>query len=214
MTIDLYLMPASGPCRGALMVAKELDIPVNLKNVDLMKGEHLTPEFLKMNPLHTVPVLDDNGFYLYESRAIMTYLVNKYAAGHDLYPVDPQTRATIDRFLYFDVSSIGTGAKDIYFPTLFAKTPVDPEKEKQFKEKLALLDSALEGKKYLVGNKKTLADLSIYATLSFLETMNYDLSEFKNVTSWINGLKAELPYNKEVNEVPIQQLKKALGTDK
>lgn len=196
------------------MVAKELDIPVNLKPVNLMAGEQNAPEFLKMNPLHTVPVIDDNGFYLYESRAIMTYLVNKYAPGHDLYPSDAQVRATIDRFLYFDVTAISTGARDIYFPTLFAKTPVDPEKEKAFREKLSLLNSFLEGNKYLVGEKRTLADLSIYATLTFLGTFDYDMSEFKNVTSWMSRLKEELPYNKEVNEEPIQQLKQMFAPAK
>jgi len=214
MGIDLYLMPASAPCRSALMVAKELKLSVNIKNVDLMKGEHLTPEFLKMNPLHTVPVLDDDGFQLFESRVIMAYLVNKYSPGHDLYPTCPKTRAQVDLYLYFDVSAISVGAKDIYFPTLFAKTPVDPEKEKAFREKLAILNGFLEGRNYLVGEKRTLADLSIYSTLTFLETLNYDLSEFTNITEWINRLKGELPYNKEVNEEPIQQLKEALGVGK
>ena len=48
MTIDLYSLPASPPCRAVLMVAKELGIELNVKPLDLLKGEHMSPEFLKV----------------------------------------------------------------------------------------------------------------------------------------------------------------------
>lgn len=49
MTIDFYMMPASGPCRAALMVLKELNIPYNEKLVDLMKGDEMKPEFVAVS---------------------------------------------------------------------------------------------------------------------------------------------------------------------
>ncbi|KAF4531265.1 hypothetical protein B566_EDAN019338 [Ephemera danica] len=55
-----------------------------------------------MNPQHTVPTLDDNGFYIWDSHAINAYLVTKYGKNDSLYPRDPQKRAIIDQRLHFD----------------------------------------------------------------------------------------------------------------
>ena len=52
MTIDLYVMNLSPPCRAVLMAVKQLNLTVNIKQIDLRKGEHLTPEYLKVCPLH------------------------------------------------------------------------------------------------------------------------------------------------------------------
>lgn len=74
--------------------------------MDLSKGEHLTPEFLKINPLHQIPVLVDGDFKVSDSRAIACYLVNKKREESSLYPRDPQKRALIDQGLYMDASYV------------------------------------------------------------------------------------------------------------
>lgn len=103
MPIDLYYMDASAPCRSVMMTAKVLGVELNLKFLNLMSGEHMKPEFLKINPQHNVPTIDDNGFYLNESRAICAYLVNQYGKDDKLYPKDPKVRAKVDQRLYFDM---------------------------------------------------------------------------------------------------------------
>lgn len=110
MAIDLYYMVESPPCRTVLMVANRLNIELNLKTVDLSKGEHLSPQFVRLNPCHCVPTLVDQDLVLWESRAIITYLVNRYHPSHTLYPTDPKIRATIDKFLNWD---LGTFYKSI-----------------------------------------------------------------------------------------------------
>jgi hypothetical protein len=64
----------SANARAAIMTVFQLDAPVELVFVDLQKQEQTMPAFLKMNPNHRVPVLEDGDFHLWESRAIMQYL--------------------------------------------------------------------------------------------------------------------------------------------
>ena len=103
MPIDLYSMNASAPCRAVAMTARQVGVELTVKEINLLAGEHMTPEFLAMNPQHTVPTIDDNGLYLNESRAICAYLVNQYAKDDSLYPKEPKIRAVVDQRLYFDV---------------------------------------------------------------------------------------------------------------
>lgn len=74
--------------------------------MSLLTGEHLTPKFLKLNPVHQVPVLVDEDFVLTESRSIMSYLVNSRKPGSDLYPRNPRKRAVIDQRMYFDATNV------------------------------------------------------------------------------------------------------------
>ncbi|XP_013785972.2 glutathione S-transferase 1-like [Limulus polyphemus] len=106
MPVILYHVEASPPCRSVRMLAKQIGLDMQLKAVNLQSGEQNKPEFLKMNPQHCVPTLDDNGFYLWESRCIMQYIANKYAPDGTIYPKDPQKRAIVDRFLFFDMGTL------------------------------------------------------------------------------------------------------------
>ena len=67
----LYQHPMSANARAAIMTVYQLNAPVELVYVDLQKGEQNLPAYLKLNPNHRVPVLEDGDFYLWESRAIM-----------------------------------------------------------------------------------------------------------------------------------------------
>lgn len=100
--LQLYYASGSPPSRAVLQTIRVLGLAVEIKTVDLMKGENLTAEFLKLNPIHQVPVLVDGDFVLSESRAIMAYLVNSHKPGSDLYSEDPMKRALVDQRLYFD----------------------------------------------------------------------------------------------------------------
>lgn len=86
------------------MLIKQLRLNVEVKLVNLSAGEQNTPEFLKLNPFHQVPVLVDDDFVLTESRAILAYLVNKFKPGDALYPADPRARAVVDQKLYYDAT--------------------------------------------------------------------------------------------------------------
>lgn len=108
-------MPESPPCRAVMLVSKIANIPIETIHVDLSKQEQLKPEFVQLTPFHTIPLLkDSDGFLLRESRAISTYLVQKYAdSNNTLYSSDLRQRAKIDEFLYYDASTLFRAFSDV-----------------------------------------------------------------------------------------------------
>lgn len=78
-----------------------------LREINLFEKEQLNDDFIKLNPQHCVPTINDDGFILWESRAIAIYLVEKnHPGGHALYPLDAQRRAVINQRLQFDANTL------------------------------------------------------------------------------------------------------------
>ncbi|TMW39389.1 hypothetical protein DOY81_015531, partial [Sarcophaga bullata] len=73
-TFYLQCSNASPPVRACLLTLKALNLPFEYKRMNLMEKEHFSQEYLKKNPQHTVPLLDDDGHYIWDSHAIIAYL--------------------------------------------------------------------------------------------------------------------------------------------
>ncbi|XP_073817740.1 glutathione S-transferase 4 [Musca autumnalis] len=192
--MDFYYLPLSAPCRSVLMTAKALGLELNKKLLNLFEGEHMKPEFLKINPQHTIPTLVDNGFSIWESRAIMVYLVEKYGKQDDpLYPSCPQKRALINQRLYFDMGTLYQSFANYFYPQFKENKPADPELLKKLEVAIEFLNTFLSQTKYVAGDNLTLADLAILATISTFEAVNIDFSKFENVTKWYALVKETAP---------------------
>merc|ERR1712242_567342 len=98
-TMELFYHPVSPPARACELLAKLLKLDVKVTTLDLFNGDQMKPEFLAINPAHCVPTLKDGDLVLWESRAILQYMVNKYAPNSTFYPTDPVARAKIDFLL-------------------------------------------------------------------------------------------------------------------
>ncbi|XP_055591429.1 glutathione S-transferase 1 isoform X2 [Uranotaenia lowii] len=205
--MDFYYLPGSAPCRAVQMTAAAVGVELNLKLTNLMAGEHMKPEFLKLNPQHCIPTLDDNGFSLWESRAICAYLAEKYGKDDSLYPKDPQKRAVVNQRLYFDQGTLYQRFADYFYPQVFAKQPANPELEKKIYEALEFLNTFLAGGKYVAGDHLTIADLSILATISTYDVAKVDLAKYSNVSSWYARLRKEAP-GTAINEAGAAEFKK------
>ena len=106
--IEVHGVVFSPPCRLVYMTLDVLGIPFKNTYCHPFKGMHKTPEFLQMNPQHTVPTMVDGKLVLNESRAIATYLASmalKYGGNQTLYPSDVKIRAIIDQRLHFDAGT-------------------------------------------------------------------------------------------------------------
>lgn len=195
-----------------MMLAEALKIDFNKKYVDIMNGGCDTPEFKKVilsftvldwhysikliifqiNVCHTVPTIVDDGFTLWESRAILGFLADKYDNTGMLYPSDPQQRAIVNQRLMFDFTLYERyGA--YYFPRMTEKIPEDFEKFKKFEDFVAFLDEFLSKTKYAAGDKITIADYSLIASWSTVDVSEYDWTRFENIARWFDLCKKTLP---------------------
>jgi len=118
MPIELYGVPPSPPARTVALTLEKLRLDYEYKICDPLKGQHLDPEYLKINPQHNVPALRDGDFAMNESRAIICYLANAYDKSGKLYPTDAKVRARVDQRLYFDATA---------FYSTFAETVVSEQ---------------------------------------------------------------------------------------
>ncbi|XP_068157672.1 glutathione S-transferase D5-like [Drosophila tropicalis] len=208
--MDLYYSNTSSANRSVLMVAKALGLKLNVKVLNVQRGDQLKPEFVRINPQHTVPTLVDNGFALWEARAILTYLVEKYAKTDSLYPKDPKQRALVNQRLYFDIGTLNQSFMDYYYP-IFHSKPADPEAFKKVESAFGFLDIFLEGQEFVAGKQLTLADISILATVSTFDIFKFDIKKYPNVDRWYTNTKKVTP-GWEENWKSLTDMKAALDS--
>lgn len=213
MTIDLYYTKTSTQATAIRMIATALGVELNLILINLQAGEHLTPEFIKINPQHTIPTLNDNGFAIWESRAILTYLIDKYGKPNDaLLPSDAQTRAVINQRLYFDIDILYRNYLAALMGLVFAKQAPSAELLQKLQTAVDLLDSFLADKEWLAGgDAATVADYALAATTLGVQLLEVDFSQATNITRWLANSKESLA-GWELLEANAALLKSILST--
>ncbi|KAK4877102.1 hypothetical protein RN001_009608 [Aquatica leii] len=195
MAIKLYCLHTSPPVRSVYLTAAALGLQLELVEVNILKGDNRTEDFLKMNPQHTVPTLDDNGTIIWDSHAINIYLVSKYGKDKSLYPEDHYKRAIINQRLHFDSGMVFPVFLRIVMPILTGNTKTVPnnliEETAQVYE---FLDKFLEGSTWVAGNNVTLADFSLLSTITTLDDLvPIDSNKYANIIAWIKRGE-QLPY--------------------
>ncbi|CAH1367311.1 unnamed protein product [Tenebrio molitor] len=202
MAPTLYMLWPSPPARAVLMTAKSLNLALDLKEVDTTKGENKTPEFIKINPQHTVPTLvDEDGFVLWDSHAIMTYLVSKYSKDDSLYPKDLKKRALVDQRLHFDNGVAFALTLKILRPIIYhgVKKGVGQEEKDAIEEVYAFVEAFLEGRQWIAGDSVTVADYSLISTITTLNVLvKVDASKYSRVAAWLQ--RAETLPEYELNK--------------
>ncbi|KAJ7864599.1 thioredoxin-like protein [Mycena olivaceomarginata] len=168
-------------------VLHELKIPFELVSVDVMNGAHKTPEYLEKQPFGQIPYIDDDGFILYETRAICRYLAAKYPAS-GLIPTDPKANALFEQPRRASKAGFQLMMKGFGSP--YDQAVVDAQ--------LEILDKKLEGyeailskQRYVAGDNFTLVDLFHIPYAPLVASGGSDIMTRKpNVARWYNELIA------------------------
>ncbi|XP_055921903.1 glutathione S-transferase 1-like [Eupeodes corollae] len=205
----LYYATLSPPSRAVMLTAAALGVELDLRPINLLKGEHLTPEFIKMNPQHTIPTLDDNGVIIYDSHAICSYLVGKYGKDDKLYPKDLAKRANVDARLHFDSGHLFARGRMLFEPILYyGSTDCSIDKISYIQKCWDIMENFLKDDAYLCGNELTIADLCCITTITSVdEVAPINETKYPKLLAWINRM-SELPYYKNINEEGAEEVKK------
>nr|QWJ89649.1 glutathione S-transferase e4 [Sitophilus zeamais] len=196
MPLIVYGADVSPPCRAVYIVAQAIGISLERKDISLANQDHLKPEYLKINPLHTIPTLDDNGVIIPDSHAIITYLVGKYGKDDALYPKDLVKRAAVDSKLYFDATCAFNILKICFRAYLYhgQKGPLTELQRQQILDVYDYLNTVLEKQKWVTGDAVTLADISLLPTVTSLDLiLPIDDNKNPHVGRWVKDAES-LPY--------------------
>lgn len=145
-----------------------------------------------MNPQHSLPTLQDDGLTLIESKAIITYICDKYGNDTTLYPSCPCVRALVNQRLWFD-ASLYTSYTRYFWPNIFMKTPEDSQMYTSLESNLELFDKLMENCEYAAGCHLTIADLCLCTTVSTYEALGIDVAKYPNVWKWYQLVLSTMP---------------------
>ncbi|KAL0066314.1 hypothetical protein AAF712_006745 [Marasmius tenuissimus] len=165
MVLQLYGSPQSTCTKRVGVVLHEKKIPYEFREIDYAKNEHKSPEYLEKQPFGQVPYIDDDGFILYESRAICRYLALKYAdQGTKLIPAPNDLKAIglFEQGVSNESSNFDPFASKAVYENVFKKyrglTPDPPTFNAlidQLKAKLGVYEIILGKQKYIAGNVRS-----------------------------------------------------------
>jgi glutathione S-transferase len=187
--IKVYGHPLSTCTRKVFTTLIENDTPYDFQLVDLMVGEHKQPPHLARQPFGQIPVLEDDGFRLYESRAICRYLDEKVKG--KLIPHDLRTKAVMEQWISVETSNFSSHVMKFVFHHIL-NVPQDAKvlelASAKITEALGVMDTRLANNKHLVGDQFTLADICFmpYFQASMMLPVKDMIAKAPNVSAWWN----------------------------
>ena len=181
----------SGNCYKIKLLLSLLNINHRWIHVDILNKDTQTAEFLSLNPNGKIPVLVlDDGRVLSESNAILGYL----AEGTELIPADPYMKAKMYQWMFFEQYSHEPFIAVARFINKYLG--LAPERIEEYHKlqpkghkALSIMNKALVGHDYLVGNKFTIADIALYAYTHVAEEGGFDLKLYPNIQEWCQRIQ-------------------------
>lgn len=187
--IQLYGYEISGNSYKVRLFLELLHLNYEWINVDLMKGEHKSPEYLALNPFGQVPLLVDGDTKLADAQAILVYLARQY--GDDLWlPLDALPLAQVVRWLSTTAGEVRQGPESARLYHLFGATSINLERAHQKAEYiLTQLNNHLSTRTWLELERPTIADVAVFPYVALAPDGKIDLDAYPHVLAWIDRIK-------------------------
>jgi glutathione S-transferase len=190
--LKLHYHPLSTYSRRVTIALIEKNIPHELVTVDMAAGKHRQPEYQALNPYGRVPTLEEDGFILYESTAILSYLEATHPTP-PLVPADARQRALVDMHIKLCDLQFSRHAGTIIFPKRFLpkerwNLDAIADAKAQIEKHLAIMEKHLARRTYLVAEQFTLAEVCNAPFVEFLPLM--EITPPPAVAAWIGRIQA------------------------
>lgn len=196
MSVTIYGRPGSR-ARRPLWVARELGVEVT--SIEPAPGEIKQEAYLALNPNGKVPTLVEGDFVLFESFAQSLYLAKKHGTG-TLYPADAQGEALAWQWTFWAVSELERPLTTCLFDRLIK--PEDQRDaaaadaaEQSLQAPLGVLEKALSGHDWLLGDTFTVADINVAAIAALARPARVTLEAYPNVAAWLDRATGRPAYN-------------------
>ena len=198
--MKLYVLPPSPRALKVIALKNYLQLDCEMHLVDLSKGDQLTPEYIAMNLNKKIPVLEDDGFVLWESNAILFYLASKKPES-GLWPSEVKRQADVLRWLawesaHWDSEACGAVGYEKVSKTVLGLGRAEPvfiaRGEQNFNRFASVLNESLRGRKWLTGKNLTIADFSVGVWVPSAQRLDLPIGRYTEIMRWYGGL-ASLP---------------------
>lgn len=207
--MKLYTHGPSPNCIKVMAVANYLGIALEAVEVEPHSGECRSPEFRAKNPNGLLPTLEDDGYFLWESNAIIVYLAHK-AGSTELLPTDLKGQSELWRWMCWGMCHWAPAIRPLLFERMVQpmihKQPTNQEAvvsaEAGFRPFAAILEQHLETRPYLLGEGLSLADFSLGAYLVYADLAGIPLADFPGIQSWYARLAALPAWQKSLPVMP------------
>jgi len=187
--ITLYNMPLALNCYKVRLLLGLLNVPYERKPIDLLKGEHKTPEFLKLNPFGQLPVLTDGHIVLRDSQAIMVWLAHTFGADSWM-PRDPNKEAVVHAWLAAAAFEVRLGPYDARLAKLFPWLCINPNTVVERSElALNLYNGRLKDRQWIALDHPTLADVAAFPAISQAHDGEISLKPYPAVEAWLERIR-------------------------
>ena len=202
MAIKLYT--AATPNGWKISIAlEEMALPYEVRVIDFASQDQKADWYLKLNPNGRIPTIEDQGFVVFESGAILIYLAEK--TGRFL-PPDVHGRSRVMQWLMFQMSAIGPmmGQANVflrYFPEKI-QAAID-RYQREVVRLFAILDRQLATHEYIAG-EYTIADMALWPWVSGYEWSGVSIDEFASLQRWL-ALVGARPAVQAGRDVPIKR---------
>lgn len=205
--MNIYSFPTFNLTK-ILLTAEETGEAYKLNLLDVTQGEHKSEEHIARHPLGKVPAVEVDGNYYFESNAICRFIAERN--NNTLYGNSPEERALINQWVDMVTLHIGRWLTVMFFERkvklVFFNGETDTkntdEAQTFLDQQLPVLETQLGNASFVAGSNYSIADIVAFSYFSTVEHSGVDLSNYPNISTWIDTVKARASFAKAMSHLP------------